>query len=80
MKLDCGGGTGLHEGHDDDPYLNTLEAEAKSWAERHFVDDAAQIARAARALAVEQRARREKEVAAGAAATPPRPQTDRAGR
>lgn len=43
----------LDDGYDDETYLNTLEAEAKSWAERHFEDDAAEIARAARTRARE---------------------------
>lgn len=60
----------LHDWYDEDAYLDTLEAEARGWAERHFEDDAAQIARAARTRAVERRAGREREVDAGAAGAP----------
>jgi hypothetical protein len=66
----------LHEGYDDELYLNTLEAEARSWAERNFSDDAAQIARAARARAAEMRARRGKDVDPGAAGAPARPDSN----
>jgi hypothetical protein len=55
----------LDDGYDDETYLNTLEAEAKSWAERHFAHDAAQVARDARRRAVEMQARRERQNEAG---------------
>jgi hypothetical protein len=66
----------LHEGYDDEVYLNTLEAEARSWAERYFADDAAQIARAVRTRAAEMCARRGKDIAPGAAAAPARPDSN----
>jgi hypothetical protein len=66
----------LHEDYDDEVYLTTLEAQAKSWAERYFARDAAQIARAARARAVEMRARPGKDVPLGAAGAPARPDSD----
>jgi hypothetical protein len=57
----------LDDGYDEETYLNTLEAEAKNWAERHFAHDAAQVARDARRRAVEMQARRERQHEAGTA-------------
>ena len=48
----------LHDAFDDETYLNTLEAEARRWAERHLAADAARIARDARMRAVEMRTSR----------------------
>ena len=62
-RADSGGEEVPDERHRDDVYLDMLETEARSWAERHFEQEAAQVAHAARVLAAKpRRERREEEI------------------